>query len=67
MNHAETRRFQKIIRLLHAYSLLRECVLPSRCLETALVYVIIWRLLHSNGSTRDNTFEIREECMRVFL
>jgi hypothetical protein len=28
--------------------------LPRRCLETALLYLPIWRSLHSNGSTRYN-------------
>jgi hypothetical protein len=33
--------------------------LPSRCLETALVYLLISRSLRSNGSTRYNIFAER--------
>jgi hypothetical protein len=51
--------------LLHAYPLPRER-LPSLCLETALVYLLISRSLHSNGCTRYNALHShRFEILKV--
>jgi hypothetical protein len=38
----------------------RGTCLPSRCLEMAVVYFLISRSLHSNGSTRHNINSIRQ-------
>jgi hypothetical protein len=53
MDHVETPRFQQY---LYCCASIRCCgnVLPSRCLETSLIYLPISRSSRSNGSTRYN-------------